>query len=42
LDIFEYPENYRGEPKKVVEMFHPDKNAAAFEKLFETLLNKIK
>jgi glycosyltransferase involved in cell wall biosynthesis len=42
LDIFEYPEKYRGEPEKVVEMFHPDKNAAAFEQLFETLINEIK
>lgn len=38
LDIFDQPENYRGDPKKVIEMFRPDTSAAAFEQLFETLL----
>ena len=38
LDVFEQPENYRGDPEKVIEMFHPDTNVAAFEGLFETLL----
>jgi glycosyltransferase involved in cell wall biosynthesis len=38
LDIFDHPENFRGDPDKVIEMFHPDTNAAAFELLFETLL----
>jgi glycosyltransferase involved in cell wall biosynthesis len=41
LDIFDDPENYRGEPEKVIEMFHPDTNAANFEKLFETLLAQL-
>jgi glycosyltransferase involved in cell wall biosynthesis len=41
LDIFDHPENYRGEPEKVIETFHPDQNAAAFEQLFETLIRKI-
>jgi glycosyltransferase involved in cell wall biosynthesis len=38
LDIFDHPENYRGDPDRVIEMFHPDTNAANFERLFETLL----
>jgi glycosyltransferase involved in cell wall biosynthesis len=41
LDIFDHPENYRGDPEKVTEMFHPDTNAAAFEQLFESLLADI-
>jgi glycosyltransferase involved in cell wall biosynthesis len=41
LEIFDNPENYRGDPEKVIEMFHPDTNAAAFEKLFETLLAEV-
>lgn len=38
LEIFDNPENYRGDPDKVIEMFHPDTNVVAFEQLFETLL----
>jgi glycosyltransferase involved in cell wall biosynthesis len=41
LDIFDHPENFRGDPDKVIEMFHPDTNAAAFELLFETLLAQL-
>jgi glycosyltransferase involved in cell wall biosynthesis len=38
LDIFDHPDDYCGDPEKVIEMFHPDTNAAAFEQLFENLL----
>lgn len=38
LEIFDYPENFRGDPQEVIELFHPDTNAAAFEQLFERLL----
>lgn len=38
LEIFDNPKNFHGNPDEVVEMFHPDKNAAAFEQLFESLL----
>jgi glycosyltransferase involved in cell wall biosynthesis len=41
LDIFDRPENYRGDPEKVIEMFRPDTSAAAFEQLFETLLARM-
>lgn len=39
LDIFDHPEAYQGDPEKIVQMFHPDTNAAAFEKLFQGLLS---
>jgi glycosyltransferase involved in cell wall biosynthesis len=38
LEIFDHPENFRGDPQEVIELFHPDTNAAAFEQLFERLL----
>jgi glycosyltransferase involved in cell wall biosynthesis len=40
LEIFDHPEMFAGEPEKVVEMFHPDTNAAGFEALFQELLEK--
>ncbi|MBE0408705.1 MAG: glycosyltransferase family 4 protein [Anaerolineales bacterium] len=42
IDIFNRPEDYRGDPENVVKIFHPNKNAAAFEQLFESLLVEIK
>lgn len=41
LDVLDQPQNFRGDPEKVIEMFHPDTNAAAFEKLFQTLLARL-
>ncbi len=41
LDIFDHPRHYRGDPEKVIEMFHPDTNVAAFEQLFESLLAQL-
>jgi glycosyltransferase involved in cell wall biosynthesis len=41
LDIMDHPVAYRGDPEKVIEMFHPDVNAAAFENLFEALLGQL-
>ncbi len=37
LDIFDHPEKYQGNPPKVRQMFHPDTNSQAFEKMFLTL-----
>lgn len=42
LDIFDHPSQYQGDPEKVVQMFHPDTNAEAFENLFIQLLRQIK
>jgi len=41
MEIFNNPEDFRGDPDKVAEMFHPDKNAAAFEQLFENLVKEM-
>ena len=41
MEIFNNPEGFRGDPDKVAEMFHPDKNAAAFEQLFENLVKEM-
>lgn len=38
LDIFDHPKAYRGDTEKLVQMFHPDNNAASFERLFLELL----
>jgi glycosyltransferase involved in cell wall biosynthesis len=38
LEILEQPEKFQGVPARVVQMFHPDTNAAAFEALFRELL----
>jgi len=38
LAILDQPEMYRGDPGRVVQMFHPEANAAAFEALFQELL----
>jgi glycosyltransferase involved in cell wall biosynthesis len=38
MEIFDHPENFRGDPQAVIELFHPDTNAAAFEQLFKRLL----
>ena len=38
LEILDQPEKFQGEPAGVVQMFHPDTNAAAFEALFRELL----
>jgi glycosyltransferase involved in cell wall biosynthesis len=38
LEILDQPEKFRGEPGHVVQMFHPDINAAAFEALFREML----
>jgi glycosyltransferase involved in cell wall biosynthesis len=40
LDILDHPDLFAGDPEKVVQMFHPDTNAAAFEALFQELLEK--
>jgi glycosyltransferase involved in cell wall biosynthesis len=40
LEIFDHPEKFQGNPEKVVQTFHPDTNAAAFEMLFQELLEK--
>lgn len=40
LDILDHPENYRGEPGKIRQQFHPDTNAKAFENLFDEMLIK--
>lgn len=40
LEIFDHPEKFQGNPEKVVQTFHPDTNAAAFETLFQELLEK--
>ena len=40
LEILDHPELFAGDPEKVVQMFHPDTNAAAFEVLFQELLEK--
>jgi glycosyltransferase involved in cell wall biosynthesis len=41
LAILDHPEQYQGDPQKVIQMFHPDTNAAAFEKCFAELIKKI-
>jgi glycosyltransferase involved in cell wall biosynthesis len=38
IEILDHPQNYRGEPAKIRQQFHPDTNAAAFERLFENML----
>ena len=38
LEILDHPEMYRGDPEQVVQKFNPDTNAAAFEALFQQLL----
>jgi glycosyltransferase involved in cell wall biosynthesis len=38
LEILDQPDKFKGNPDRVVQMFHPDTNAAAFEALFSKLL----
>jgi len=38
LEILDHPEMYRGDPEQVIQKFNPDTNAAAFEALFQQLL----
>ncbi|NPA93578.1 MAG: glycosyltransferase family 4 protein [Chloroflexi bacterium] len=40
LKILGNPEAYRGDPEEVARTFSPDANAAAYERLFESLLQK--
>ena len=42
LEIFDDPDKFQGDPEKVIHTFHPDTNAAAFEKLFAELLHQTK
>ena len=38
LEVLDQPEKFRGDPARVVQMFHPDTNAVAFEALFQEML----
>lgn len=40
LEVLDHPEAYQGDPAQVVQKFHPDTNAAAFEEIFDKLLAK--
>jgi glycosyltransferase involved in cell wall biosynthesis len=41
LRIFDHPERYRGNPKEVRNIFNPQTNAAAYEKMYQELMEQL-
>ena len=42
IKIFAHPENYTGDPPAIERQFSPHANAAAYEDLYQELLDELK